>query len=188
MNDLQEVFLDELADVYHAEKQLLKALPKMARAANSEELREAFESHLEETENQVRRLEDVFEAFDRPAKGKPCKAMMGLIEEGQEIISEHKGSAALDAALICAAQKVEHYEIASYGCLCTWAKLLRNQEALRLLKETLNEEERTDELLSGLAESSINNRAAEEEEEAPSRLRTPVQRGRRNQPVKVSTK
>jgi ferritin-like metal-binding protein YciE len=165
MNYLEELFLDELADIYHAEKQLVKALPKMAKAANDEQLRSAFEEHLQQTENQVQRLEQVFRTMGKPAKAKPCKGMQGLIEEGQEILSEHKGTPALDAALISAAQKVEHYEIASYGCLCTWAELLDQSEALDLLKETMNEEEETDKRLTEIAESSINLEATESDEE-----------------------
>jgi ferritin-like metal-binding protein YciE len=161
MNDLHELFLAELADVYGAEKQLLKALPKMAKAANSAELQEAFSNHLSETEEQVERIEQVFEAFDKPAKSKHCKAMEGLLSEGKEILDEWKGSAALDAALISAAQKVEHYEIASYGCLCTWAKLLDNAEALALLKQTMDEEETADQTLTRIAESSSNTEAEE---------------------------
>jgi len=165
MQKLQELLLSELADIYNAEKQLLKALPRMAKAANSEGLRDAFEAHLEETEQQVERIEQVFEEFDKRPQSKKCKAMEGLISEAQEVISEFKGDQNLDAALICAAQKVEHYEIATYGCLCTWAELLGNREALRLLKETMNEEEQADQNLTELAESSINAEANEEEGE-----------------------
>lgn len=168
MSELKELLLDELADIYYAEKLLLKALPKMAKAAASSELKEAFEAHLQETENQVERIERVFAAFDSPAKAKKCDAMVGLLEEGKSIMQEWKGSPAIDAALISAAQKVEHYEIASYGCLCTWAKLLGNQEALDLLKETLNEEESTDKKLSELAEEGINEEADQGEEEEES--------------------
>jgi ferritin-like metal-binding protein YciE len=167
MQKLQELFLSELGDIYNAEKQLTKALPRMAKAANSESLRAAFEAHLEETEQQIERAEEVFAAFDKPAKGKKCKAMEGLIAEAQEIMSEFKGESNLDAALICAAQKVEHYEIATYGCLCTWAELLGNKQALRLLKETMNEEEQTDQKLSDLAESCINEATEDSEEEEP---------------------
>jgi ferritin-like metal-binding protein YciE len=163
MNNLTEVFLQELADLYSAEKLLIKALPKMAKAASSEDLKESFEEHLKETEEHVKRLESVFELFDKPAKAKKCKAMEGLIEEGKHIIEEEGSEAAKDAALIAAAQKVEHYEIASYGCLCTWAKLLENPEALEILKKTIEEEKATDEKLTQLAEESINIEAAEPE-------------------------
>ena len=161
MEDLNKLFLEELADVYSAEKQLLKALPKMAKAATSEELRTAFETHLDETEEQVNRLEQVFELFGKPAKAKKCEAMEGLIEEGKGVMSDHDESPVLDAALICAAQKIEHYEIATYGTLCTWAELMGNDEALELLKETLGEEKETDEKLSEIAETAINVQAAQ---------------------------
>lgn len=156
MSDLQELFLTELADMYGAEKQLLKALPKMAKAAASSELENALSTHLSETEDQVERIEQVFELFNKPAKSKPCKAMEGLLAEGKEILEEWKGTPALDAALISAAQKVEHYEIASYGCLCTWAQLLGNAEALDLLKQTINEEEEADKKLTEIAENLSN--------------------------------
>jgi ferritin-like metal-binding protein YciE len=165
MSDLRELFLDELADLYSAEKQLLKALPKMAKAASSDDLRQAFEEHLTQTEEHVSRLEQVFEAFDKPAKAKTCKAMQGLVEEGDEVIKDYKGEAACDAALICAAQKVEHYEIASYGTLCTWAEVLEVGDALDLLQQTLEEEKETDERLTELAESSSNMEAEEGESE-----------------------
>jgi ferritin-like metal-binding protein YciE len=171
MSALRETFLDELADVFDAEKQLLKALPKMAKAAQHEELREAFESHLEETQGHVERLEQVFEIFGEPAKGKKCKAMQGLVEEGSELIEEEEG----DAALICAAQKVEHYEIASYGTLATWARLLQQEDAADLLEETLEEEKAADEKLTGLAENNINAEDNQEEEEED---KQPAGRGR----------
>jgi ferritin-like metal-binding protein YciE len=171
MSALRETFLDELADVFDAEKQLLKALPKMAKAAQNQELREAFESHLEETQGHVERLEQVFEIFGEPAKGKKCKAMQGLVEEGSELIEEEEG----DAALICAAQKVEHYEIASYGTLATWARLLQQEDAADLLEETLEEEKAADEKLTGLAENNINAEDNQEEEEED---KQPAGRGR----------
>jgi len=158
-NELHKLFLEELADIYSAENQLTKALPKMAKAAESEELREAFEEHLQQTEEQISRLDQVFESLGEKMQRKTCKAMQGLIEEGTEVIQEHKGSSAIDAALIAAAQKVEHYEIATYGTLCTWADQMGHQEALDLLKETIDEEETTDERLTELAESIANERA-----------------------------
>ena len=161
-NELQELFIDELADVYSAEQQLLKALPKMAKAANSTELQEAFESHLEETQEHVSRLEQIFKSLGETLKRKKCKAMEGLVEEGEEIMEEFEDSAALDAALIAAAQKVEHYEIASYGTLRTWAELLDHQDAVSLLEETLEEEKAADEKLTGVAESVANVRAEQE--------------------------
>jgi len=152
MSTLRETFLDELADIYDAEKQLLKALPKMAEAAKNSELKSGFETHLNETEGHVNRLEQVFEAFGEKAKGKKCKAMKGLIAEGEDLISDEQG----DAALICAAQKVEHYEIAAYGSLKSWAELLDRQDAARLLEQTLSEEKATDEKLTQVAESAVN--------------------------------
>jgi ferritin-like metal-binding protein YciE len=161
MSKLRETFLDELADLYDAEKQILKALPKMAKAAEHEELKDAFQTHLEETEEHVNRLEQVFRAFGEKPKGKKCKAMQGLVEEGQELIDEKMG----DAALICAAQKVEHYEIASYGSLQSWATLLEENEAADLLQETLDEEKATDEKLTQTAENAINVEDGQESEE-----------------------
>jgi ferritin-like metal-binding protein YciE len=154
--DLHELFLDELADVYDAEKQLTKALPKMAKAAQNDELREAFESHLEETENHVSRLEQVAESLGEKLKRKTCKAMQGLVEEGSEIIKENKDSSALDAGLIAAAQKVEHYEIASYGTLCAWAKEMGHTDELELLEATLEEEKAADSKLTEIGQNSAN--------------------------------
>jgi ferritin-like metal-binding protein YciE len=156
---LHELFLDELADVLHAERQLTKALPKLAKAAISEDLREAFESHLEETETHITRLEQVFESLGETVKAKKCPAMEGIIKEGKETVDEHKDSAALDAAIIAAAQKAEHYEIAAYGCLCTWAESMGHDEALDLLKMTLEEEKAADEKLTTIATSQANLRA-----------------------------
>ena len=161
MSTLRETFLDELADIYDAEKQILKALPKMAQAAQHEDLRHAFEEHLEQTEGQVERLEQVFEVIGEEPKGKGCKAMEGIIKEGDELIKEHHG----DAALICAAQKVEHYEIASYGSLQSWARILGEDDAADLLEETLDEERDADERLTEIAESAINVEESEEQEE-----------------------
>ena len=156
MKHLEKLFIDELADIYNAETQLTKALPKMAKAAQSEELRAAFEEHLDQTREQINRLDQVFESLGESLKKKTCKGMKGLIEEGNEMAEEFEGDIALDAALICAAQKVEHYEIASYGCLCTWAKELGHDDALDLLQENLDEEKETDEKLTELAASSRN--------------------------------
>ena len=164
-NNLQELLVEELRDIYHAEGQLIKALPKMIKAAQSERLKEALERHLEETEEQIERLERAFSSLGEPAKGKKCRAMEGLIEEAKEIMEEHSQSDVLDAALICAAQKVEHYEIATYGTLCTWADLLGLDEVSELLKETLDEEKSADENLSEIAESEINAEAVTKEEE-----------------------
>ncbi|HEY1172462.1 MAG TPA: ferritin-like domain-containing protein [Verrucomicrobiae bacterium] len=162
-NELKELFIEELADMLHAEKQLTKALPKLAKAADSDELREAFESHLEETETHISRIEQVFEMLEKPAKAKKCPAMEGLVKEGAEVIEEHKGSPAIDAALIAAAQKAEHYEIASYGTLCAWAEMLELEDAVDLLKETLDEEKAADEKLTELAESLANAKAESSE-------------------------
>jgi ferritin-like metal-binding protein YciE len=150
---LHQLFLDELADVYNAEQQITKALPKMAKAAKAPELREAFQTHLEETEEQISRLEEVAESLGEKLKGKKCKAMEGLLAEGKEIMEEQADSPALDAGLILAAQKVEHYEIASYGGLCAWAQSMGHEDALDLLKQTLDEEKTTDEKLNQLAET-----------------------------------
>jgi len=165
MDNLRDLFLDELADLYHAEKQLVKALPQLIKAASAPELKEAFESHLEETEEQVSRLEEIFELFGKQPKAKKCPGMEGIIEEGKKIIEEGAESSVLDAALIAAAQKAEHYEIASYGTLATWAKLLEEEEALDLLKETIEEEKAADEKLTEIAESLVNLEAAEKEDE-----------------------
>jgi ferritin-like metal-binding protein YciE len=156
---LADLFHDTLKDVYFAEKKILTALPKMAKAAQSEELRAAFEKHEGETEGQVERLEQVFADIGAKPQGKTCDAIMGILDEGKEIMDEYKGSPALDAGLLAAAQAVEHYEISRYGTLCAWAKELGHDKSLELLKETLGEEEATDEALSELAESVINQQA-----------------------------
>ena len=158
-NDLRQLFIDELADVYNAENQLIKALPKMAKAAESDELREAFQSHLEETEGHAIRLEEVVKLLDESLKRKTCAAMKGLVEEAQDLMKEEKDSSALDAALIAAAQKVEHYEIASYGTLCAWAKQLGEQGAVEILEQTLEEEKAADEKLTSIGESAANRKA-----------------------------
>jgi ferritin-like metal-binding protein YciE len=150
------LLIDELRDIYHAEKQLVKALPKMARAAKSTKLREAFEHHLEETKGQVERLEQVFEKLDARSSGKRCEAMEGLIDEAKELIEEIATPEVLDAALIMAAQKVEHYEIASYGAACSLAKLLGEDDAAKLLHESLEEEKKADETLTKLAKKQLN--------------------------------
>ena len=156
---LDELFHETLKDIYYAEKKILTALPKMAKAAQSEELQAAFEKHEGETEGQVDRLEKVFELIDQPAKGKTCDAINGIVEESKEIMKEFRGSAALDAGLLAAAQAVEHYEISRYGTLKTWAKELGLDEAASLLEETLQEEKKTDEALTELAESAVNQEA-----------------------------
>src|SRR5262249_1822774 len=153
---LHDLFVDQLKDLYNAENQLVKALPKMAKAASSPELRSAFEEHLEVTKGHVERLEQVFESLDLPPKGQKCKAMKGLIEEGKELIDEEPEADVLDAGLICAAQKVEHYEMAGYGCVRTWARQLGHAEAADLLQQTLDEEGEADKKLTQIAESMVN--------------------------------
>lgn len=156
MKTLESLFLDELADIYDAESRLVRALPKMAKAVTNEGLREALESHLEETEGQLKRLQSVFKEFDKSAKGKKCEAIEGLLKEADSIASENKGSPTIDAAIISAAQKVEHYEIASYGCLREWANVLGNSNAAELLQETLDEEKAADKALTALARECAN--------------------------------
>jgi ferritin-like metal-binding protein YciE len=157
---LDDLFLDTLKDIYYAEKQILKALPKMAKAAQSPELKAGFEEHHDQTEGHVERLEQIFELLGKPARGKTCDAILGIIEEGKSIIEDYKGTAALDAGLVAAAQAVEHYEMARYGTLRTWAQQLGMTEAASLLDATLKEEEATDKKLSKLATSEVNLKAA----------------------------
>jgi ferritin-like metal-binding protein YciE len=153
---LNDLFLDTLKDIYFAEKQILKALPKMARAARSEEGMAGFLQHRDETQGQIERLEQVFELLGKPARGKTCEAIQGIIAEGEEIMEEYKGTVALDAGLISSAQAVEHYEIARYGTLIAWAKQLGLKDAVPLLQANLAEEEATDKKLTKLAEASAN--------------------------------
>ena len=157
--DLHELFHETLKDIYFAEKKILSALPKMAKAARSEDLKAAFEKHETETEEHVARLEKVFEEIEQAPRGKSCDAIIGIIEEGQEVMKEFKGAAALDAGLLAAAQAVEHYEIARYGTLKTWAAELGLNQAVKLLERTLAEEKKTDETLTQLAESQVNEHA-----------------------------
>jgi len=167
IESLEELFIEELKDLYHAEKQLVRALPKMAKAATSDELRQAFLNHAEQTKNQVSRLEEVFESCDEKAKANVCKGMQGLIEEGQETMEEDAEEQLADLGLIAAAQKVEHYEISGYGTLRTFAQILGNQDAVRLLSETLKEEEATDKLLTNISQKLLKEAAtlSEEDEE-----------------------
>jgi ferritin-like metal-binding protein YciE len=153
MESLHELLVKELSDIHDAENQVMKALPKMAQAASSPELQQAFKRHLEETKGQLNRLQQVFEHLGEEPEGKKCKGMQGLIDEGSEILKMKGDEATRDAALIAAAQKVEHYEIATYGTLCAWAEQIGNNEALGLLKETLAEEENTDKLLTQISET-----------------------------------
>jgi ferritin-like metal-binding protein YciE len=156
MDNLQELLVEEMRDIYHAEGQLLKALPKMAKKATNPRLKRAFETHLRETEAQIQRLEQAFDKLGEKARGKKCHAMEGLVEEGKEVMSEDMDDDVMDAALIAAAQKVEHYEIATYGTLRTWSSLMGLRDVERLLQQNLDEEGKTDKLLTQLAESEIN--------------------------------
>jgi ferritin-like metal-binding protein YciE len=156
---LDELFHDTLKDIYFAEKKILSTLPKMAKAAQSEELKAAFEKHYTETEGQIDRLERVFAVIEKKPQGKTCAAIVGITEEGAEIMEEYKGSPALDAGLLGAAQAVEHYEISRYGTLIAWAEELGLDEAVSLLEETLEEEEATDEALTEIAKTAINQQA-----------------------------
>jgi len=173
---LHDAFVDELRDIYDAEKQLTKALPKLAKSASSPGLRSAFESHLEETRGQVERLEQVFESLEEKVRGKHCDGIAGIIEEGKSIMEEDFDEVAMDACLIAAGQRAEHYEMAAYGTLVAWARAMGHTTAAKLLQETLNEEKAADKKLTSLAEGGINQEAAdaahpseEEEEEMPAR-------------------
>ena len=194
-DNLREALVEEIRDLYNAEKQLVKALPKMAKGAESDELREAFESHLEETEGQVTRLERVFEILDEKPRGKHCAGMAGIVEEGSEKLQEDMEGSVLDAVLIASAQKVEHYEIGAYGTAIAWAEALGLNEVVQVLNETLEEEKAADEKLSALAEAGINQAATqgesaedteemeeEDEEEAPATRGTSGRRGQQEQP------
>jgi ferritin-like metal-binding protein YciE len=166
LDSLHDLYVEELKDLYNAENQLLKALPRMAKAATAPELKAAFAEHLEVTRTQVERLEQIFEGLEVSPKGKKCKAMEGLVEEGKEIMGEDGDPAVIDAALIAAAQRVEHYEMAGYGCVRTFANLLGYGDAAALLQETLDEEGEADKKLTELAETVINVEAEEADDEA----------------------
>ena len=155
-NTLRDLFVDHLRDLYSAENQITKALPRMAKKATSEPLKQAFEEHLQQTENQISRLEEIFSSMEKSPRGKKCAGMEGLLEEGKEVMSEKMDKDVMDAALIAAAQKVEHYEIAAYGTVRSYAELLGEDEAVQLLSETLEEESATDKKLTQIAESTIN--------------------------------
>lgn len=155
-NDLHTAFIEQLKDIYDAEHRILEALPKLVKAAKADEVREAFEEHLEETRNHVKRLDKAFQSIDEKPERETCQAAVGLVKEGEEILQKNKDSDALDALLICAAQKVEHYEIATYGTLCTWAKTHGHDAALEQLKQNLEEEKSADEKLTTIAESVAN--------------------------------
>jgi ferritin-like metal-binding protein YciE len=183
---LHDAWLDELRDLYNAEKQISKALPKMIKAANNAALSDAFESHLKETMNQIKRLEQVFQQMDETARGKTCEGMTGILEEGKNLMEEDFDEATTDATLIAAAQKVEHYEIASYGTVIAWAQAMGHDEAAELLQETLDEEEAADEKLTALAEGGVNEQAAaaahgeEEDQEGGGRAAMAGARGGRS--------
>jgi ferritin-like metal-binding protein YciE len=179
VDSLETLLQEELKDLYDAEKQLTKALPKLAKKATAEELRAAIEEHLEQTEQHVERLEQAFEQLGIPARGKKCKGMQNLIAEGEEMIGEAEDDATRDAVMIASAQKVEHYEIAGYGTARTWATRLGNSDVAALLEETLDEEKETDQRLTQIAESIVNPAAAEEgeEEEGMSAGRSRATRG-----------
>ena len=165
-NQLKELYIDELRDLFDAENKLVKALPKLAKAASSEKLRTGFEEHLEQTRGHVERLEEIFEALDEKSAGKKCAGMAGLVKEGEEIMDEDFSAEVMDAALISAAQRVEHYEIAAYGCVSAWAQLLGESEANALLEKTLEEEKETDQKLTQLAqEINVEAKGSEEEEQ-----------------------
>lgn len=157
--DLNDLFLDTLKDIYYAEKKIFQALPKMAKAAHSKQLKAAFEKHHDETEGQIERLEKIFELLDKPARGKTCDAIEGLLDEGKEIMEEYKGMEAIDAGLLAAAQAVEHYEMSRYGTLKAWATRLGMKDAVSLLDETLQQERQTDKDLTKLAEGEVNDEA-----------------------------
>ena len=158
--NLNDLLYETLKDIYFAEKQILTALPRLAEAAQATELREAFQTHATQTATHVERLEQIFDIIDKLAEQKPCKAILGIIEEGKEVMSEFEGTAALDAGLLAGAQAVEHYEISRYGTMLAWAERLGLDEVAALLAETLDEEEATDELLSEIAETTVNAEAA----------------------------
>lgn len=178
---LQEMLVDEIRDLYHAEKQLIKALPKMAKSATHDDLRDGFETHLEETREHVARLEEVFEAMGEKVRAKACAGMAGIIEEGSDLMQEEEPGAVMDAALIAAAQRAEHYEIGAYGACIAWARLLGRDDVVSLLEQTLEEEKATDKKLTALAEQEVNLNAVsegqrEQEEEAQPARRSAVRR------------
>ncbi|HEY3792529.1 MAG TPA: ferritin-like domain-containing protein [Bradyrhizobium sp.] len=158
--DLSALFLDTLKDIYYAEKQIYKSLPKMAKAAQSDQLRTAFEKHHDETEGHIERLEQIFELLGKPARGKKCDAIEGILDEGKEIMEEYEDAPALDAGLLAGAQAVEHYEISRYGTLKAWAEKLAMKDAVKLLDATLAEEKKTDDTLTKIAVSAVNAEAA----------------------------
>jgi ferritin-like metal-binding protein YciE len=191
---LHDAFIDELRDTYDAERQLLKALSKLAKAASSPELRQAFETHREETQGQIERLEQVFESIEEKVRGKHCDGIAGIIEEGKSIMEEDFDDSTMDACLIAAGQRAEHYEMAAYGTLVAWAKAMGHEEAAILLQQTLDEEKAADEKLSTLAEGGINQEAADiahpggEEEEDEENLVAAGAGARKKAPAKAKAK
>jgi ferritin-like metal-binding protein YciE len=190
---LHDAFIDELRDLYNAEKQITKALPKMIKAATAAPLADAFEAHLRETQGQIDRLEQVFESLDEPVKSKTCDGMSGILEEGKDLMGEDFDDATMDAVLIAAAQKVEHYEIGSYGTVIAWAEAMGHDEAARLLKETLEEEEAADEKLSSIATGGINEQAGslahgEDDEESDEGETVGAGAGRRTAPARGASR
>src|SRR3954462_9699082 len=178
MDSLADLLQDELKDIYDAEKQLTKALPKLAKKASNEQLREALESHLQETEGHIERLEQIFEQMELPARGKKCEGMQHLIQEGNEMVGDAEEDGTRDAVMIAAVQKTEHYEIASYGTLRTWANVLGNSDVASLCEETLEEEKAADEKLTAIAESFVNEQSANEGDDEEEEKSAP--RGRRS--------
>ncbi|PYQ75144.1 MAG: ferritin-like domain-containing protein [Acidobacteria bacterium] len=172
MESLEELLQEELKDIYDAEKQLTKALPKLAKKATTPDLQDAFEEHLRQTQQHMERLEQVFDQLGMPVKGKTCKGMKNLIAEGNDMIADADDDATRDAIMIAAAQKVEHYEIAAYGTMRTWANVLGHREIASMLEDTLEEEKETDQKLTGIAEGFVNQAATEGEEEEEPRKRT----------------
>jgi ferritin-like metal-binding protein YciE len=187
-NNLREALVDEIRDLYNAEKQLTKALPKLAKASTNDELREAFESHLEETQGQITRLERVFELLDEKPRGKHCAGMAGIIEEGSETLEEDMEDAVMDACIIKSAQSAEHYEIGSYGTAIAWAEALELTEVAQILQETLAEEKAADAKLSALAESGINEAATAGESEDDSEDDDEAEEDEAPEPAAVSAK
>jgi ferritin-like metal-binding protein YciE len=187
LDSLDKLLEEELKDLYDAEKQLTRALPKLAKKASSPELREAIEEHLRQTEQHIERIEQAFEQLEMPARGKKCKGMQNLIKEGEEMIGETEEGPARDAVMIAGAQKVEHYEIASYGTARTWASLLGNEEVAALLDETLEEEKAADQKLTSIAESQVNEAAADEDEEEADEPRASRMPGARSNAARGTT-
>ena len=161
VNSLKELYVEELKDTYDAEKQIVKALPKMVKAASTPELQKAFEAHLEQTKGHVQRLEQIFQGLGEEPKAKKCDGMRGILEEGEKVVSEGSEGPVRDAGLIAGAQRVEHYEMAVYGSLKTWAEQLNDEQAAQLLEETLNEEKKADQKLTQIAEQTVNQQAAQ---------------------------